>query len=48
MFNENIDIDTEEGSSSGRGAKGSIRDRLISILFRKRYEKFNISCYTSL
>ena len=42
MFNENIDIDTEEGSSSGRGAKGSIRDRLISILFRKRYEKFRL------
>lgn len=36
------DIDTEEGSSSGRGAKGSIKDRLISILFRKRYEKFKL------
>lgn len=43
MFNDNIDIDTEEeGSSSGRGAKGSLRDRLISILFRKRYEKFRL------
>lgn len=43
MYN-NIDIDTstEEGSSSGRGAKGSIRDRLISILLRKRYEKFRL------
>lgn len=36
------DIDTEEGSSSGRGAKGSIRDRLISILFRRRYEKLKL------
>ena len=42
MFNDNIDIDTEEGSSSGKGAKGSLRDRLISILFRKRYEKFRL------
>ena len=42
MNNENIDIDTEEGSGSSRGAKGSIRDRLISILFRKRYEKFRL------
>ncbi len=42
MLNENIDIDTEEGSGSSRGAKGSIRDRLISILFRKRYEKFRL------
>ena len=42
MFN-NIDIDTEEdGSSSGKGAKGSLRDRIISILFRKRYEKFRL------
>ena len=40
MYNE--DIDTEEGSSSGRGAKGSIRDRLISIMFRKRYEKLKL------
>ena len=43
MFNNNTDIDTEEeGSSSSRGAKGSLRDRLISILFRKRYEKFRL------
>ena len=43
MFNNNTDIDTEEeGSTSGRGAKGSLRDRLISILFRKRYEKFRL------
>lgn len=45
MFNENIDIDTtndEEGSGSWRGAKGSIKDRLISIFFRRRYEKFRL------
>lgn len=43
MFN-NIDIDTteEEGSGSGRGAKGSLKDRIISILFRRRYEKFRL------
>ncbi len=44
MFN-NYDIDTtndEEGSGSWRGAKGSVRDRLISILLRKRYEKFRL------
>lgn len=40
---ENIDIDTTDGSSSsGRGAKGSIRDRLISIMLRKRYEKLKL------
>lgn len=43
MFDNNVDIDTdEEGTSSGRGAKGSIRDRLISIMFRKRYEKLKL------
>lgn len=42
MINNYVDIDTEEGSSSGRGAKGSIRDRLISIMFRKRYEKLKL------
>ena len=43
MFN-NIDIDTteEDGSGSGRGAKGSLKDRIISILFRRRYEKFRL------
>ena len=44
MYN-NIDIDTsnnEEGSGSGRGAKGSLRDRIISILLRRRYEKFRL------
>ena len=44
MFN-NYDIDTtndEEGSGSWRGAKGSVRDRLISILLRKGYEKFRL------
>lgn len=41
MFNEE-DIDTEEGSSSGRGAKGSIKDRIISLLYKKRYEKFRL------
>ena len=41
MFNEEYDIDTsDDDTSSGRGAKGSIKDRLISILYRKRYEKF--------
>ena len=43
MFNDRYDIDTsDDDTSSGRGAKGSIKDRLISILFRKRYEKFKL------
>jgi len=43
MYNdENIDTTESEGSSGFRGAKGSIRDRLISIIFRKRYEKFKL------
>lgn len=43
MYNdENIDTTESEGSSGYRGAKGSIRDRLISIIFRKRYEKFKL------
>ncbi len=44
MFNNDLDVDTteEEGSGSSRGAKGSLRDRIISILFRKRYEKFRL------
>lgn len=43
MFNDRYDIDTsDDDTSSSRGAKGSIKDRLISILFRKRYEKFKL------
>ena len=43
MYN-NVDIDTTETEGSGgyRGAKGSLRDRLISIFYRKRYEKFKL------
>jgi len=30
-------------SISGRGAKGSIRDRLISLMYRNRYKKFKLN-----
>ncbi|MBQ9318114.1 MAG: hypothetical protein IJR82_00580 [Bacilli bacterium] len=51
LYNENLDIDTtndEEGSSSGRGAKGSYRDRIISFILRNRYKDLRLqpSFYT--
>lgn len=42
MYNNYNDNETSGSDSSGRGAKGSINDRLISLMYRKRYNKYKL------